>query len=802
VCRRRRREKRAVGDPSTGNTSIPRDAAGGDVGEPRRKYNLPLQLTSLVGREGEISEVRDLLAGARLLTLTGPGGSGKTRLALAVAGGLIEDFEDGVWLVELAPLSDPELVPQAVASVLGVREAPGDPLSETLADRLRAGSLLLVLDNCEHLVDACAILIQSLLRRCPGLRVLTTSREMLGMPGEFLFAVPPLSLPDPRRPPAVEGLSGYEAVRLFAERARAVKPDFAITGQNALAVAQICYRLDGIPLAIELAAARTRVLTPEQISARLEASFRLLSGGGRQALARHATLRAATDWSHDLLSAEEKSLFARLSAFAGGFSLVAAEEVGSGGGIARNEVLDLLEKLVDRSMVTFEEKGGGARYRLLETLRQYASEKLSEAEEAERVRRRHTLYFLRLAEEAEPELKGAHQETWLGRLEREHDNFRAALSWALERDEAELALRMSGALGEFWYLSGHLSEGRRWLEAALAGEDGGPDAARARALTWAGAMRWITREHDDYERLTDLGEEGLALYRRLGNDAEVALALQTLAYAESQRNRLERASTLAEEAIRLQRASSNTGGLARSLPVLGFVALARNEHGRAVALHEENLALAREAEDSFAIVVSLIQGSLAYSGLGELRRARTLCKEGLGLSWQLKMMPLLAGHLHVSAVLAGLRGRADVAARLWGAAEALRESLGISLAPIETSYYTPLIDEARSRLDEASWEAAWAEGRAMPPGKAVEYALSSLRSAENPPSPTAYPADLSAREVEVLELVARGLTNARIASELYISPRTVNAHLGSVYHKIGSHSRAEAARFATEHGLL
>jgi predicted ATPase/DNA-binding CsgD family transcriptional regulator len=791
-----------VGDPSTGNTSIPRDAAGGDVGEPRRKYNLPLQLTSLVGREGEISEVRDLLAGARLLTLTGPGGSGKTRLALAVAGGLIEDFEDGVWLVELAPLSDPELVPQAVASVLGVREAPGDPLSETLADRLRAGSLLLVLDNCEHLVDACAILIQSLLRRCPGLRVLTTSREMLGMPGEFLFAVPPLSLPDPRRPPAVEGLSGYEAVRLFAERARAVKPDFAITGQNALAVAQICYRLDGIPLAIELAAARTRVLTPEQISARLEASFRLLSGGGRQALARHATLRAATDWSHDLLSAEEKSLFARLSAFAGGFSLVAAEEVGSGGGIARNEVLDLLEKLVDRSMVTFEEKGGGARYRLLETLRQYASEKLSEAEEAERVRRRHMLYFLRLAEEAEPELKGAHQETWLGRLEREHDNFRAALSWALERDEAELALRMSGALGEFWYLSGHLSEGRRWLEAALAGEDGGPDAARARALTWAGAMRWITREHDDYERLTDLGEEGLALYRRLGNDAEVALALQTLAYAESQRNRLERASTLAEEAIRLQRASSNTGGLARSLPVLGFVALARNEHGRAVALHEENLALAREAEDSFAIVVSLIQGSLAYSGLGELRRARTLCKEGLGLSWQLKMMPLLAGHLHVSAVLAGLRGRADVAARLWGAAEALRESLGISLAPIETSYYTPLIDEARSRLDEASWEAAWAEGRAMPPGKAVEYALSSLRSAENPPSPTAYPADLSAREVEVLELVARGLTNARIASELYISPRTVNAHLGSVYHKIGSHSRAEAARFATEHGLL
>jgi predicted ATPase/DNA-binding CsgD family transcriptional regulator len=763
--------------------------------------NLPLALTTFVGREQEMAEVEKLLAESRLLTLTGPGGSGKTRLALSVASRLAGRFEDGVWIAELAPLSDPDLVPQTVASVVGVRESPGTSLLEALADYLQSREMLLVLDNCEHLVETCASLAESLLSRCPGLSILATSREALGILGETLFAVPPLSLPDPHRPLDVEGLPRYEASRLFAERARAVRPEFSVTGNNAMAITQICYRLDGMPLAIELAAARVRVLSPSQISARLEESFGLLSGG-RTTLPRHATLRATMDWSHDLLSGKEKSLFARISVFVGGFSLAAAEEVGSGEGIARDEILDLLSRLVDKSLIAFEEQGPVSRYGLLEAVRQYAHEKLTGAGEKERLRQRHAAFFVRLAEEAEPELKGGRQETWLAYLEREHDNFRAALSWAFERGGTELALHLAGALGEFWYLSGHLGEGRRWLESVLTAGAEGSEPARAKALTWAGAMRWITREQDDYERLTDLGEEGLALYRRLGNDAEVALALQTLAYAESQRNRLERASALAEEAITLQRASSDTGGVARSLPVLGFVALARHEHERAAALHEETLALAREAEDSFATVVSLIQGALAYSGLGELRRARTLNEEGLGLSWQLKMMPLLAGHLHVSAVLAGLQGQAEAAARLWGAAEALRESLNISLAPIEVSYYDPLMDAARSKVDPEAWEVAWAEGRAMPPEKAVEYALSTLASSAKAPSTMRYPADLSVREVEVLRLVARGMTNAQIAQELYISPRTVNAHLGSVYHKIGFHSRAEATRFAAEHDLL
>jgi len=762
--------------------------------------NLPLQLTSFVGREREMVQVRELLASNRLLTLAGPGGSGKTRLALAVAAEVARRFGDGVWLVELAPLSDPDLVPQAVASVLGVRESPDTPLVDSLRAHIGPRKVLLLLDNCEHLVGACASLVDALLRQCPDLRVLATSREALGVAGETLFGVPPLSLPDPRRLSAPESLRSYEAARLFVERARAVRSDFHVTEDNAMAVAQICYRLDGIPLAIELAAARVRVLAVEQISARLEGSFGVLSGAGRMAMSHHGTLRATMDWSYELLCWEERILFRQLAVFAGGWTLEAAEEVCAGEDLGQDEVLDLLSSLVDKSLVLVAEQGREVRYRLLETVRQYASEKLEVSGDAGEVRSRHATWFLALAEVAEPHLKGRGQEAWLERLEAEHDNFRAALSWALERGEVELGLRLGGALGEFWYLSGHLGEGRRWLELALTEGAGGPETARAKALTWAGAMRWITREEDDYERLADLGEEGLALYRKLGNDAEVALALQTLAYAESQRNLLERASALAEEALKLQRASADTGGVARSLPILGFVALARHEYDRAIALHEESLALAREARDSFAIVVSLIQGALAYSGSDDLRRARTLCEEGLSLAWQLKMMPLLAGHLHVSAVLAGRQ--AAVAARLWGAAEALRESLNISLAPIELSYYGPMIDAARSQASEAVWEAAWAEGRAMPPERAVEYALSTLESADKPSSPTAYPANLSAREVEVLKLVAQGMTNARIARELYISPRTVNAHMGSIYHKIGSSTRAEAARFASENGLL
>ncbi len=764
----------------------------------RPSDNLPLQLTSFVGREQEILEIEVLLREHRLLTLTGPGGSGKTRLALAVASTVVGGFEDGAWLVELAPLSDPDLVLQAVASVLGVRETPDVPLVDSLRGHLEPREILLILDNCEHVIGACASLAEVLLRRCPNLRILATSREALGVAGEALFAVPPLSLPDPRRLPAPESLPSYEAARLFVERAKAVRPDFALTRHNAMAVARVCYRLDGIPLAIELAAARVRMLSAEQIADRLDDSFSLLGGRNRAPIAHQRTLRATMDWSHELLGPQEKALFRGLSVFAGGFTLEAAEAVCAGEGLPQDEVLDLLTSLVDKSLVFVTEQEGDARYRLLETVRQYGQEKLEESGEAERVRSRHAAWFVALAEDAEPHLKGHRQAAWLQRLEIEHDNLRVALSWALERGGAEPGLRLAGALGEFWYLRGHLDEGRRWLEAALAKGEA-PESARIKPL---GRAAWIAWEQGDYERSVALSEECVALSRKLGDETGVAFALYALGMAELNRNELGRAWALLEEALTLERASGDTADIARVLAVLGLVAVVRHDYERAVALHEEGLMLARRAEDDLAIGLSLRMGALAYSGRGDHQRANDLCEEGLGRALEQGVLHQTGHHLHVSAVLAGSQGQAVRSARLWGAAEALREAIGTGLVPVERSYYGPYIAAARAQLAEEEWAKAWAEGRRMTPEQAVEYALEKPEPSEEAESQDGYPADLSAREVEVLRLVAKGMTNAEVAKELFISPRTVNAHMGSVYHKIGSSTRAEAARFATEHDLL
>src|ERR671917_1439263 len=427
-------------------------------------HKLPSELSSFVGREEELAEVKRLLVNDRLLTLTGSGGCGKTRLALAVARELLEGFEDGVWLVELASLADPSLVPQVVASTLGVREQPGRSLTETLSDYLSSKKMLLVLDNCEHLIEGCAELAEALLRSCPELRVLATSREALGITGEVAWPVPSLSLPDVRRLPDIESLPSYESARLFVERAAAVKPTFALTEQNASSVAHICYRLDGIPLAIELAAARTKVLSVEEIAARLGDSFRLLAAGSRTAMPRQRTLHATMDWSHQLLSQKERVLFRRLSVFAGGFTLEAAESICAGEELQRNEVLDLLSHLVDKSLVIMWEDRTGTRYRLLETIRQYGKERLEEVGEAAHVRERHAGCYLAVAEEAEPELKGERQVTWLEPLETEHENLRVTMAWLLGRGESEEAARLGWALWLFWGIRTHLGEGRRAME--------------------------------------------------------------------------------------------------------------------------------------------------------------------------------------------------------------------------------------------------------------------------------------------------------------------------------------------------
>jgi predicted ATPase/DNA-binding CsgD family transcriptional regulator len=771
----------------------------------RPRDNLPLQLTSFVGREREMAEVNRLLGTSRLLTLTGPGGSGKTRLALSVASELVDRFEEGVWIVELAPLSDPDLVPQAVASVLGVRETPGTPLIERLVDYLEPRNVLLILDNCEHLTEACAILTETLLRSCPDLRVVATSREALGVVGETLFAVPPLSLPDPHHLPAADSLPRYEASRLFVERARTVRPGFSATGDNAMAIAQVCYRLDGMPLAIELAAARIRVLSVDQISIRLDDSFRLLTGGGRSVLARQRTLRATMDWSYGLLDEAERVLFRRLSVFAGGFTLGAAEVVCAGEDLESYEVLDLLASLVDKSLVIVKEQDGEARYRLLETMRQYGREKLQGSAEEAPLRTRHAGLYLALAEETEPDLR--EQGAWLLRLGAEHDNFRAALRWTLGpeagAEDPELGLRLATALGHrrFWAVYG-LEEGLSWLERGLERDKAASKLLRADALSHAG---WIANVQGNYDKALRLLEDNYLVSKQIGQNRTVAVSLvqlgQFLTMHGSEKERIEE---LREETEALLPDLSDPQLVGPLLVFLGLVALNEDDYPRTTALLEEGLQPFREIGDPYGTAICC--GTLGFVALmqGALDRADAWFEEALISLRELRDRVGILHCLMGEASVNHLRGAPARAARLWGAAEALGEAASVSMLPaIEARYdYEEHVAAVRSRLGEEAFDAAWAEGRAMAPEEAVEYALQKPEPSDEAEATPSYPAGLSAREVEVLKLAARGLTNARIAEELFISPRTVNAHMGSVYNKIGSHSRAQAARFATEHGLI
>jgi predicted ATPase/class 3 adenylate cyclase len=484
------------------------------------RNNLPIQPTPLVGREKEVAEVCLRLSRpeVRLLTLTGAGGTGKTRLGLQVAAELTDEFEDGVFFVSLAAISDPELVVPDVAGTLGVKETGGQPLLKSLEYYLREKHILLVLDNFEQVLEA-APMVSELLSAAPNLKVLATSRISLGLYGEYEYSVPPLDLPDLERAPSVERLSQYEAVRLFVERAQAAKADFSVTNENAPAVAEICHRLDGLPLAIELAAARIKLLTPQAMLARLGNRLKLLTGGARDLPERQRTLRGTIRWSYELLEEGEKVLFARLAVFSGGGTLEAIEAICDAEGDLPVDVLDGVSSLVDKSLLRQEEEEGGEpRFVMLETIYEYAREKLENSGEAETIKRAHAEYFLALAEKAEPKLTTAEQGAWLERLETEHDNLRAALSWSLGRKDQELALRLGGALWRFWFLRSHLSEGLQWLGEVLSLR-GGFTALRAKALNGAGDLVW---SQGNYDRAKELYEESLALSRQLGDKRGIA----------------------------------------------------------------------------------------------------------------------------------------------------------------------------------------------------------------------------------------------------------------------------------------
>jgi predicted ATPase/DNA-binding CsgD family transcriptional regulator len=810
-------------------------------------HNLPAPRSSFVGREQEIEEIRRALSATRLLTLTGVGGSGKTRLALEVARDLVEVYPDGVWLVELAPLSEEVLVPKAVAEALAVPERPAEPLADTLAEVLRNRELLLILDNCEHLLEASARLVDKLLDSCPHLSILSTSREALGVEGEVRWVVPPLSVPEPQGTPSSEELEAYESVRLFGERARGRDPSFAPSAHNARAVAEICLKLEGIPLAIELAAARVGTLSVEQISQRLTDSFKLLRGGSKTQMAKQRTLRGALDWSHELLSEDEKKLFGRLSVFAGGWTLEAAEAVGVGEGV-EEDILDALSGLVNKSLVAVRERQESrVRYRMLEPIRQYAREKLEEGGEGEEVRRRHADFYLALAEEAEPRLRGPEDTEWLERLEVDHDNLRAALSWALEGGEAKLGLRLAGALWLFWEGHGHYGEGHRWLEQVLA-RGSQAAAARAKALEgegWlvyrsggmdegviaaqeglelsdeaglGGAARakflnilgWVTVMQSDYEKAKELFEESLKLSRNANDEFGIADGLLGLGNSLDSLGDRGRAKELFEEGIVLCRKLGYVPTLARHLFSLGISLLFEGDYERGAALNEEAATLLRE--HGYKGGLEYVLDNLGWAALlqGDHERAKTSYEENLALCKELGDKTGVADSLEGLACVAGTDGEAERAAKLFGVADVLRETVGYKHSPEEDAWREPYRATARLLLGEDSWEEALAQGHAMGLEEAIEYALPAEKPSATTSSTTAQPstsslpenpAGLTSREVEVLGLVALGMTNAQTAKELFVSPRTVETHLTSIYHKLGVSSRAAATRFALEHGL-
>jgi predicted ATPase/DNA-binding SARP family transcriptional activator/DNA-binding CsgD family transcriptional regulator len=800
------------------------------------KHNLPAARTSFVGRQREIVEIKRELTMTRLLSLTGVGGSGKTRLALEVASDLVGAYPDGVWLVELASLSDGDLVPRAVADAMGVLERPDQPLADTLAEYLHAKSALLVVDNCEHMADSVADLLDTLLDSCPHLRVLATSREALGLTGEVVWWVPTLSVPDTDRLPAPGEMSRYEAVMLFEQRARLKLPAFELTLEDTPAVVEVCRKLEGMPLAIELATARMGTLSVRQISERLEDPLSLLSVGGRTAASRQQTLRGTLDWSYELLGEFERALFGRFSVFAGGWTLEAAEAVGTGEGLGEGDVLDALSGLVDKSLVVAEARQESrVRYRLLEPVRQYAREKLEESGEAEEARHRHASFFLALAEEAEPRLRGPEDLEWLERLETEHDNLRAALSWALVGEEAELGLRLAGALWTFWEARGYYGEGLAWLKRVLARGDR-VSAARIKALEGEGwlsissgeideagiaardglklsdeaglggavsakflrILGWIASLGGDLDRAKELFEEDLKLSQDANDELGIADALLGLAGSGDLGEDFEREEELHKEGIVLCRKLGYVTTLTRHLSSLGYSLLFQGEYERGAALSEEAVALLRERGYTGGL-----EGDLGNLGLARLlqsdnERARIAFQEGLILCKELGNKLDASGSLDGLACISATEGAAERAARLFGAGEALREAVGHVQLPEEAALLEPYLATVRSQLDEASWRAAWAGGRAMSIYQAIDYALS-----EQKPLPPSSPEleqpstdetpSLTRREEEVALLVTRGLTNRRIAQDLVLSQHTVDKHVKNILKKLGLHSREQVA---------
>jgi predicted ATPase/DNA-binding CsgD family transcriptional regulator len=813
--------------------------------------NLPLQLTSFIGRERELAEIKRLVSTFRLVTLIGAGGCGKTRLAIHVANNISSTFADGVWLVDFVPLRERGLVPQHVAQTFGLRPVPNQPLNELLLNFARPKKMLLILDNCEHLIIACVQLAQLLLPQALNLRILATSREAFTIPGEMIYQVQGLTWPSLRAKTARDSLGSldpqdllqYDGVHLFVDRARAISPNFTMTPDNALSIIEICRRLDGLPLALELASARVKVLTAQQIAKRLDDRFALLTSGQRTALEpHHHTLRAAIDWSYDLLTPEEQTLLRRLAVFGAGCTLDTAQTVCAGEEITRERILDLLSSLVDKSLVIAETTGRvEARYWLLETIREYALEKLEESGEAARLRDRHLDLFLTRAEESVPKLSSPYQQLWLIWLEGEHDDLRAALAWALESHRIEAGLRIANALYRFWQIRDYMEEALAWFERLFLQTDEGISlVVRANAFTYASfAAKFL----GNVSAASRYGQRAVALGEAAGDGGNpiVALALGGLASSAQAVGDYQTAFDIQEQMISRLRESGGVFHLGMALIVHGGTALVVGRYDTARALLDEGLALARKAGDTHRIALAFnyfgdlarceqnyAQAQTAYENcvallrelgdmrnlasslhnlgytclyLGDAERAYALFNESLAAHQTQQNTPGMTECLIGFAAIAVVSGLPAAGARLLASAIAIGGQQVASVWPATRMEYEHYLALARAKLTESEFQKEQVAGRALSLEQAIAYTHNLQLESCTPPATRERPDNLTVREREVTILIAEGKSNSEIAKELVLSKRTVEKHVSTILTKLGFASRTQVVRWVVEHGL-